>query len=616
MFLRFTSNSWTLGSSPGGFQFNYTNSSRIRLVEYGFWHYGPNEGLVEVRPADSWTWGGVCFKHFDLRDADVVCRMLGYIWAKSFMSSLGTIQGPGPPYMADLRCNGNESSLFNCPYAGWGSHDCGEDEGYAGVVCGTLIIIYNTYYIASSRVNFHHVYMCVIIYLDPRRIRLIGGSGSNEGRVEVRPEDGMTWGTVCHNRFNMDDADVVCRMLGYPNATQVRNDAYFGQGTGPIYMDDLRCDGNETSLFKCSYAGWAIHNCDHGQDAGVVCRTDSSRIRLVGGSGPNQGRVEVRPADSSRWGTVCNNGFDLKDAEVVCRMLGYPNVYVVRPFGKGTGPIYIEDLQCDGTESSLFNCSHKGWRVHDCDHLDDVGVVCGTCIKHLAIRYHFNVWHQSRIRLIGGSSRKEGRVEVRPADSMTWGTVCHNQFDIKDADVVCSILGYPSAQLVRNDAYFGPGRGPIYMDDLRCNGDENSLFNCSYPGWTINDLNCSHDQAAGVECTEIGEPFLLVATWVGIFQVKDGSKVQMTSGGDDSMEYDPKTDFMYWITHGGIERRARRDGTHAWAWYLRLDHAGGNVYWSEFDGHISVVRKDGSFVRTLRTLQGTARQLVLDPRNG
>ncbi|XP_078659992.1 scavenger receptor cysteine-rich domain-containing group B protein-like [Branchiostoma floridae x Branchiostoma belcheri] len=483
--------------------------------------------------------------------------------------------------MADLRCDGNESSLFDCSYAGWGNHDCGERlyggyyRTYAGVVC------------------------------DPSRIRLIGGSGPNEGRVEVRPEDSMTWGTVCHNRFNMDDADVVCRMLGYLNATQVQNDAYFGQGTGPIYMDDVRCDGNETSLFSCSYAGWTIHNCDHGQDAGVVCRTDSSRIRLVGGSGPNEGRVEVRPADSSRWGTVCHNGFDLKDAEVVCRMLGYPNVYVVRPFGRGAGPIYIEDLQCDGTESSLFNCSHKGWRVHDCDHQDDVGVVCD----------------QSRIRLVGGSSRKEGRVEVRPADSMTWGTVCHNQFDIKDADVVCSILGYPSAQLVRNDAYFGPGRGPIYMDDLRCNGDENSLFNCSYPGWTINDLNCSHDQAAGVECTEIGEPFLLVASLVGIFQVKDGSKVQMSSGQDFSLDYDPKTDFMYWRTREGI-KRARRDGSgqdtivSAHAWDLRLDHAGGNVYWGDIDGHISVARKDGSFVRTLRTLQGTARQLVLDPRNG
>ncbi|XP_019636799.1 PREDICTED: deleted in malignant brain tumors 1 protein-like [Branchiostoma belcheri] len=265
LFLRFTSDE---SESRQGFQFSYTNSSRIRLVGPD----GPNEGRVEVRPADSWTWGGVCAKHFDIRDADVVCRMLGYNWANGFLVRK-YVQGLA--YMADLRCDGNESSLFNCSYAGWGIHDC-RYRRYASVVCGNFYAIYNTYYIASSHFNFHYVHMCVMIYLDPSRIRLIGGSGPNEGRVEVRPEDSMNWGTVCHNRFNMDDADVVCRMLGYPNATQVRNDAYFGQGTGPIYMDDLRCDGNETSLFSCSYAGWTINDCDHGQDAGVVCRTGTS----------------------------------------------------------------------------------------------------------------------------------------------------------------------------------------------------------------------------------------------------------------------------------------------------------------------------------------------------
>ncbi|KAI8514439.1 hypothetical protein Bbelb_070300 [Branchiostoma belcheri] len=189
------------------------------------------------------------------------------------------------------------------------------------------------------------------------------------------------------------------------------------------------------------------------------------------------------------------------------------------------------------------------------------------------------------------------------------------------------MLGYPSAQLVRNDAYFGPGRGPIYMDDLRCNGDENSLFNCSYPGWTINDLNCSHDQAAGLECTEIGEPFLLVSTVEGIFQieVKDGSKVKVSSGWQLALDYDPMTDFIYWTNVRDIERARRegsgletivQSGTNTHTWGLRLDHAGGNVYWSDRDGHISVARKDGSFVRTLLTLQGYPGELVLDPRNG
>ncbi|KAI8522126.1 hypothetical protein Bbelb_018800 [Branchiostoma belcheri] len=96
----------------------------------------------------------------------------------------------------------------------------------------------------------------------------------------------------------------------------------------------------------------------------------------------------------------------------------------------------------------------------------------------------------------------------------------------------------------------------------------------------------------------------------------------MSSGWDFSLDYDPKTDFVYWRNREGIER-ARRGGSGqetivsdvAEIRCLRLDHAGGNVYWSDYR-HFSVARKDGSFVRTLRTLQGTAIQLVLDPRNG
>ncbi|KAI8496772.1 scavenger receptor [Branchiostoma belcheri] len=124
--------------------------------------------------------------------------MLGYIWAYRFYTTMLFGKAYGEQmlaYMADLRCDGNESSLFDCSYAGWGSHRC--EEGSYGE--------YRTY---------------AIVVCDPSRIRLIGGSGPNEGRVEVRPEDSMNWGTVCHNRFNMDDADIVCRMLGYPNATQ------------------------------------------------------------------------------------------------------------------------------------------------------------------------------------------------------------------------------------------------------------------------------------------------------------------------------------------------------------------------------------------------------------
>lgn len=61
-------------------------------------------------------------------------------------------------------------------------------------------------------------------------------------------------------------------------------------------------------------------------------------IRLVNGSGPHEGRVEV--FHERRWGTVCDDGWDKKDGDVVCRMLGFPGadeVYRMARFGQGGG---------------------------------------------------------------------------------------------------------------------------------------------------------------------------------------------------------------------------------------------------------------------------------------
>ncbi|VDI75186.1 Hypothetical predicted protein, partial [Mytilus galloprovincialis] len=78
--------------------------------------------------------------------------------------------------------------------------------------------------------------------------------------------------TFCDDLFDTNEARVICRMLGYPtqNVQQFQG-AKFGQGTGTIWMDDLGCGGGESSLFSCSFKGWAQHNCGHGEDAGVAC---------------------------------------------------------------------------------------------------------------------------------------------------------------------------------------------------------------------------------------------------------------------------------------------------------------------------------------------------------
>jgi hypothetical protein len=76
------------------------------------------------------------------------------------------------------------------------------------------------------------------------------------------------------------------------------------------------------------------------------------------------------------WGTVRNDGWDMNATNVACRQLGYTKGLAFLAMGNGTGQIWLDNVTCTGSESSLDNCTHQGWGVHDCDHTKDVGIVC------------------------------------------------------------------------------------------------------------------------------------------------------------------------------------------------------------------------------------------------
>ena len=113
-------------------------------------------------------------------------------------------------------------------------------------------------------------------------------------------------------------------------------------------------------------------------------RTDAANstaegdVRLVGGGTDQEGRVEV--FHNSEWGTVCDDRFTADDAKVVCRQLGLTGgaAHTRAAFGAGTGTIWMDDVQCVGSESRLADCPFAGWGQHNCRHSEDVGVSCGA----------------------------------------------------------------------------------------------------------------------------------------------------------------------------------------------------------------------------------------------
>uniref|UniRef100_A0A3Q4N227 SRCR domain-containing protein n=1 Tax=Neolamprologus brichardi TaxID=32507 RepID=A0A3Q4N227_NEOBR len=97
----------------------------------------------------------------------------------------------------------------------------------------------------------------------------LSGSTLCSGRVEIFYNN--TWGTVCDDNWDINDAEVVCRELGCGTAQSAAVSARFGEGSGSIWLDDVDCSGSERSLTQCQHRGFGTHDCTHQKDAGVVC---------------------------------------------------------------------------------------------------------------------------------------------------------------------------------------------------------------------------------------------------------------------------------------------------------------------------------------------------------
>ncbi|KFV74396.1 Deleted in malignant brain tumors 1 protein, partial [Dryobates pubescens] len=408
-------------------------------------------------------------------------------------------------------------------------------------------------------------------------LRLANGPSGCSGRVEVLHDH--QWGTICDDDWSFPEAMVVCRQLGCGEAFLSYGGAHFGQGSGPIWLDNIQCRGDEAALSQCPARPWGVHNCDHGEDASVVCTDarmgasecpweesssdlslcptpgegstmDSApqaplQLRLEAGPGRCAGRLEL--LRYRQWGTVCDRSWSLAEATVVCRQLGCGTALSApgsAAFGPGSGRIWLDDVNCTGREGSLSQCQSTAWRANSCDHRGDVGVVCSgerlgaagvrlgaagaaeSCPRKVSTGGGVFSWPlsvlgtsawrgdslspppfagaapaaespEASLRLVGGPDRCAGRLEV--LHNGTWGTVCDDSWGPPEGQVVCRQLGCGTLLSVAPGGRYGEGTGQIWLDEVNCTGEEETLSKCQSRPW--GQHNCQHLEDASVECS-------------------------------------------------------------------------------------------------------------------
>ncbi|XP_066575805.1 lysyl oxidase homolog 3A isoform X2 [Amia ocellicauda] len=563
---------------------------KFRLAGYPRKH---NEGRIEVFYNEEW--GTICDDDFSLENALVLCKQLGFISATGWSHSAKYGKGAGRIWLDNVQCSGSEKSIGDCKSRGWGNSDCTHDED-AGVVCKDerLPGFVESNVIDQVEENrVEEVRLRPVVATAKKRMPI------TEGIVEVKYKDG--WAQICDVDWNSKNSRVICGMMGFPNERKANRNFYkqikkraakakpkiIGSGLrlytarqqNHYLLRSVACTGNEVHLSVCPLQfnkGNATASCEGGMPVVVSCvpgpqfsasnsqkkkQKSTFRVRLKGGAKIGEGRVEV--LNNNEWGTVCDDRWSLQAASVVCRELGFGSAKEALTgarMGQGMGPIHMNEVNCNGQEKSIWDCQFKNITSEDCQHAEDASIKCN--IPYMAYentirltggrtRYEGRVevvtvdnngteswgiicgegWgtreamvvcrqlglgfanHGLQIRIVGGRSTYEGRVEIKRGSK--WGTVCSDGWTTKEAMVACRQLGLGYSLHAITETWYWDSSNVTEMviSGVKCTGDEMSLSLCQHHP-TVNCQKAATRFSAGVICSETASDLILNAPLV------------------------------------------------------------------------------------------------------